>query len=574
MRGSQRAQLLLAAVLMLFATVRGQAKTVTYDWTVDYSFQSPDCVEKLIIAVNGVYPGPVVRATVGDTVVVNVKNVMPTEGVVIHWHGILQQGTPWADGTAYVSQCPINPGETYTYKFNVTRAGTYFYHGHYGMQRAAGFYGSLIVDPAPGTVEPFKYDGELSILLNDWWHTSMYNQELGLYSNPFRWVGEPQSLLIEGRGKYNCSLVPTGVANSGDCVTCNASNPLCAPYVLPVEAGKTYRLRVTSVASLSSLNFILEGHNMTVVEASGYYVEPVVVQNLDVYSGEAYSVLFTANQDPIRNYWAAVNVRGREPNTPTGLAVLNYLPNSATVLPTTPAPVSPVWNDFDLSLANAAAYKALAGYIEPIPMKSSRQLYLLNTQNSINGYLKWAINNITYVPTSAPVLGALKYNVTQELVPVPPDHYTAGYNISVPPTNPNTTTGSGVYIFKLNEVVDVCLQNANTLTVNNSEIHPWHLHGHDFWLLGYGTGVFDPSTDYAKLNYVNPPKMNTAPVFPYGWTVLRFVANNPGAWPFHCHIEPHFHMGMGVVFAEGVDNLPAIPAENLGCGASKSLIFP
>lgn len=89
MRGPLKAQLLLAAVLVLFAaTVR--AKTVTYDWTVDYAFKSPDCVEKLIIAINGQYPGPAIRAVVGDTVVVNVDNVMPTEGVVIHWHGILQ----------------------------------------------------------------------------------------------------------------------------------------------------------------------------------------------------------------------------------------------------------------------------------------------------------------------------------------------------------------------------------------------------------------------------------------------------------------------------------------------------
>lgn len=91
MRGSQRAQLLLAAVFVLFATVRGhQPKTVTYNWTVDYSLQFPDCVEKLTIAINGLYPGPVIRATAGDTVVVNVHNLMPTEGVVIHWHGILQ----------------------------------------------------------------------------------------------------------------------------------------------------------------------------------------------------------------------------------------------------------------------------------------------------------------------------------------------------------------------------------------------------------------------------------------------------------------------------------------------------
>lgn len=73
-----------------------------------------------------------------------------------------------------------------------TQAGTYFYHGHYGMQRAAGLYGSLIVDVAEGEKEPFDYDGEFSLLLSDWWHQSVHEQEIGLSSVPFRWIGEPQ----------------------------------------------------------------------------------------------------------------------------------------------------------------------------------------------------------------------------------------------------------------------------------------------------------------------------------------------------------------------------------------------
>ncbi|KAG6550759.1 hypothetical protein Mapa_007663 [Marchantia paleacea] len=556
---------------LLSVTVEGAVKT--YDWTVDYAFWSPDCVEKLIISINGGYPGPTIRATEGDTIVVNVLNKLPTESIVIHWHGMIQRGTPWADGTAFVSQCPINPEESFTYRFVVENPGTYFYHGHHGMQRAAGFYGSLIVDPKPTAVVPFKYDGELSIILNDWWHRSFYEQELGLVLKTFRWVGEPQSLLIEGRGAYNCSKVPTGaVPNSGDCVTCNASNPMCSPFVLPVEAGKTYRLRIASVASLSAMNFILEGHNMTVVEVDGHYVEPVVVNNLDLYSGEAYSVLFTANQDASRNYWAATNVRGRKPGTPTGLAVLNYLPNAATILPNTPAPVSPLWDDFVVSMEQARLYRARQGFITPLPRRrTNKVIKLLNTQNRYKGVIKWALNNVTFHPASTPLLAAYTYDLKDELSPPPPTSYTPGYDIFNPPANPNTTAGTGVYEFHLNDVVDIVLQNANSLNVNNSEIHPWHLHGHDFWVLGYGNGVFN-SSDYAKLNYYNPPLRNTAPLFPYGWTVLRFVADNPGVWPFHCHIEPHFHMGMGVMFAEGLNKMPPMPKETLGCGLTKKLI--
>jgi len=61
-----------------------------------------------------------------------------------------------------------------------------------GMQRAAGLFGSLIVSLPPNKKEPFTYDAELSILLTDWWHKSIYEQQLGLNSIPFQFVGEPQ----------------------------------------------------------------------------------------------------------------------------------------------------------------------------------------------------------------------------------------------------------------------------------------------------------------------------------------------------------------------------------------------
>ena len=60
------------------------------------------------------------------------------------------------------------------------------------MQRSAGLYGSLIVDPEEGKNEPFHYDEEINLLLSDWWHQSVHKQEVGLSSNPMRWIGEPQ----------------------------------------------------------------------------------------------------------------------------------------------------------------------------------------------------------------------------------------------------------------------------------------------------------------------------------------------------------------------------------------------
>ena len=56
---------------------------------------------------------------------------------------------------------------------------------------------------------------------------------------------------------------------------------------------------------------------------------------------------------------------------------------------------------------------------------------------------------------------------------------------------------------------------------DNSEYHPWHLHGHQFWVLAYGEGTYDPATSNATFNLVDPVYRNTAVVMPYSWTALR-----------------------------------------------------
>ncbi|KAF8012075.1 hypothetical protein BT93_I0260 [Corymbia citriodora subsp. variegata] len=567
----------IALLLCVFATMAlAEARVRRYKWDVKYEFKSPDCYKKLVITINGKSPGPSILAQQGDTVVVEVTNGLVTENLAIHWHGIRQIGSPWSDGTEGVTQCPILPGDTFTYRFVVDRPGTYLYHAHYGMQRVAGLYGSIRVSPPDGVAEPFAYDYDRSIILNDWYHKSTYEQAVGLSSNPFVWVGEPESLLIQGKGKFNCSKLSSPTL---DPAACNATSPECSPYVLTVIPGKTYRLRISSLTSLSALSFQIEGHNMTIVEADGHYVEPIEVQNLFIYSGETYSILFKTDQEPSRNYWITTNIVGRDATTktPPGLAVLNYYPNHPKRAPPTNAPAGPIWNDTAPRRAQSLAIKARQGYIHTPPPKSDRVIVFLNTQNKIDGYVRWSVNNVSFTLPHTPYLVALKDNLHHVFDQRPPPdllHDFKNYDIYSVANNKNATSSNAIYRLKFNTTVDIILQNANTMTVNNSETHPWHLHGHDFWVLGYGTGKFDPDNDPKKYNLANPIMKNTVPVHPYGWTALRFVADNPGAWLFHCHIDSHFYMGMGVVFEEGVDRVGKLPPEIMGCGETKGFKKP
>ncbi|KAL2316933.1 hypothetical protein Fmac_030809 [Flemingia macrophylla] len=544
-----------------------------YKFDVEYIFHKPDCVEHLVMAINGQFPGPTIRAQVGDTLHIALTNNLFTQGTVIHWHGIRQYGTPWADGTASISQCAITPGETFHYRFTVDRAGTYFYHGHYGMQRTAGLYGSLIVDLAEGQKEPFHYDGEFNLLLSDWWHKSSHEQEVGLSSIPFRWVNDPQSLLINGRGQHNCSMA--GHLINTTLPQCKfKGGEECEPQILQVDPNKTYRIRISSTTSLVCLNFAIANHKMVVVEADGNYVEPFTTDDIYIHSGESYSVLITANQYSNKNYWISVGVTGREPTTPQALTILNYKTtvSSDTIFPTSPPPNTPQFDGYNATKAFTHKIIALKGTPKP-PQQYDRRLHLLNTDNLVDGYERYAINNISLALPTTPYLAAIKYKIGGAFDQnPPPENFSADYDIFNPPVNHNSKTGNGVYMFELNHVVDVILQNSNELHGKVSEIHPWHLHGHDFWVLGHGEGKFKEG-DERKFNLENPPLRNTALIFPYGWTALRFRADNPGVWAFHCHIEPHLHMGMAVVFAEGVQDVEDIPADSIQCGLAKKIVM-
>jgi len=119
----------------------------TYDFTVNRGLIAPDGYERPVLLVNDAFPGPLIEANWGDKIIVNVHNNItgPEEGTAIHWHGLLQIGTPWEDGSPGVSQCPIAPGKSLTYEFVADLFGTTWYHSHYSAQYAGGVVGPIVI---------------------------------------------------------------------------------------------------------------------------------------------------------------------------------------------------------------------------------------------------------------------------------------------------------------------------------------------------------------------------------------------------------------------------------------------
>ena len=82
-----------------------------------------------------------------------------------------------------------------------------------------------------------------------------------------------------------------------------------------------------------------------------------------------------------------------------------------------------------------------------------------------------------------------------------------------------------------------------------------HLHGHDFLLLGQGTGTFPGSS---ALTLTNPPRRDTAIMLSSGWMVMAFQTDNPGAWLMHCHIGWHQVEGLALQFLERQSEIKAL----------------
>lgn len=114
---------------------------------------------------NGIVPGPEIRVTEGDKLRFIVKNEL-RESTAIHWHGLLLPNS--MDGVPFITQPPINPGDTFIYEFTARNAGSHMYHSHHNAaeQVTRGMLGAFIIDPLDTSREP-RVDADYNLVLND-----------------------------------------------------------------------------------------------------------------------------------------------------------------------------------------------------------------------------------------------------------------------------------------------------------------------------------------------------------------------------------------------------------------------
>ncbi|PIA57115.1 hypothetical protein AQUCO_00600087v1 [Aquilegia coerulea] len=543
-------------------TLVAEGETHYHEFVVQATPVKRLCKTHTKITVNGQFPGPTLEVRNGDTLVVKVVN-RARYNVTIHWHGVRQLRTAWADGPSFITQCPIQPGGSYTYRFTIEgQEGTLWWHAHSSWLRAT-VYGALVIKPRAGTSYPFATPKrEFPILLGEWWTSNpidVINQALRAGAAPnvsdaFTINGQPGDL-------YNCSRKDT--------------------VIFPVNSGETNLLRIINSAMNQELFFTIANHRLTVVGIDASYTKQLATSVIMLGPGQTTDILITTNQ-PAGRYYMAARAYATAPNVPfdntTTTAILEYqsIPCPATksrskskskskCTSSQPVfPFIPAYNDTQTVTAFTTSLRSPANIRAKVPTKVDVSLFFtvglgLNPCNpgrtcqGPNGTnFTASMNNVSFVlPSTLSVLQAFYRGVngvfTTNFPPFPPTQFDYTGNVSRALWTP--TRGTETYRLKFGSTVQLVLQGTNIFAAEN---HPIHLHGHDFFILAEGFGNYNPRTDPAKFNFVDPPLRNTVGVPVGGWAVIRFVADNPGAWLMHCHFDSHLTWGLAMVFL--VDN--------------------
>ncbi|CAD0087107.1 unnamed protein product [Aureobasidium mustum] len=506
--------------------------TVTYNLEITNTTCNPDgngAIECFLI--NGQQPGPVITANWGDQVVINVKNSLQNNGSSFHWHGVRQLNSVGSDGVGGLTECPIPPGGSRTYTFLATQFGTSWYHSHYSSQYGMGVTGTIVIN-GPATS---NYDIDLGPFpLSDWYYglatrvndITLYN----LQNNAPPPNGD--NILVNGKGM--------SASGAG------------AYAQMTLTKGKRHRLRLINTSVDNAIRVKLDGHNLTVIAADFIPTKPLTGQDWILLAvGQRYDVIFTANQTPGNYFFRAEaatdcfsgnNKGGRALFTYSGVTAAN--PTDSNEVPPsngcTELNTVPYWTQAVDQTQYQAQVKTLSTGVAP-GLTTNGQNFALWHLDTTAMMVNWDKPTLQYV---------FEQNTSY------PDPYAV---IEIP------TEGTWTYWL-------IQMGQQNPLP------HPIHLHGHDFFVLGSGAGVFDSST--ANLNFANPPRRDTSILPGLGWLLIAFPANNPGIWLMHCHIAWHISEGLGVQFIEAKNSIqmPDQSQFNSQCDAwrsySKDMAYP
>ncbi|KAF1978938.1 hypothetical protein BU23DRAFT_191023 [Bimuria novae-zelandiae CBS 107.79] len=495
--------------------------TRTFNLEIAEKTVSPDGFPKLAQVVNGQFPGPLIEACWGDTIVVNVRNTIKNNGTTVHFHGLRMLHENNFDGTNAIAQCPIAQGDSFTYKFQVRQYGHSWYHSHYSSQYGDGTFGPVIIH-GPSTA---NWDEEFApIMVHEWHHASAYDAFRESVTAP----APPQADLITLNGVGRNNELGTG-----------------SYFQQTFEKNKKYLIRITNSAVDFHFHFSIDNHMLQVVSVDYVAIEPFWTESLSVGIGQRYGVIVHANQTASANgrYWMRTEYFDGDPADSTFCQFphANFPPNQT-----------------DTQRVGIISYKG-AGSGDP---KTTRWPVTVGCEDAVfKPYFKWnvtppqndAIKQAQYIglDQSNEFHGAFRWTLAEQ---------PQWLNYSNPTLlNLANTSWDSDYVLKpytYNDPEGFVYFIINSGGGPNNLLggtHPIHLHGHDFAILSQGLGPFDLANPV--YNTANPPRRDTAMLNANGHLVLAYRTDNPGAWLLHCHIGWHAGSGMSLQILERQDEI-------------------
>lgn len=485
------------------------AKTHVFRWTTGWGTADVDGLgDRPVITCNGEFPWPDIRVDKNDRLEIYLTNGFndSTTMTTLHFHGIFQTDSNQMDGPPMVSTCPISPGDTMLYNFTVeNNVGSYWYHSHTLGQYQDGFRAMFIINDGEDNKDfPQEYDEEVIVSLADW-----YGETVDVLAPKFLSVNNPT-----GAEPIPRNLIINNTMN----LTWN------------VKPDTTYLLRIGNFGGFVSQYFWIEDHDMTVVQVDGIYVKPNTTDMLYVTVGQRYDVLVKTKKDASQNF--AIMQKFDD-------TMLDVLPgdlqlNCTSFLMYNQSAPKPEEHMVD-SLDFLDDF-----YLEPLNGKKllpdpDHQITLdVKMDNLRNGVNYAFFNNITYVAPKVPALITALTTGEDAL------------NSQVYGSNTNT------FVLEKDEIVEIIVNNLDTGT------HPFHLHGHVFQTLvrdiAYDADIGEEPHPYDPNDHpdypTTPMERDTIFLRPQSNFVIRFKADNPGVWIFHCHIEWHILQGLSIVLVE------------------------
>ena len=269
-------------------------------------------------------------------------------------------------------------------------------------------------------------------------------------------------------------------------------------------------MRLINAGAEGTQHFSIDEHNLTIVTNDYVPVTPYDTNAVTLGVAQRTDVLVRANGSPDRSYYMRSNIStvcdpARNPNA---VAAIYYQQADTSKLPNS----TPQKYDVDQCANDPLAKTVPAESLTPPPSPALTETIEIGLGFNKSGNQLFFMNNSSFCGDyNSPIL--LLAN--------------AGNNTAYP-AHPEWNS----YNVGTNSSVRIVLYNTTPLW------HPMHLHGHNFWVLAEGNGIWNGTVT----NALNPQRrdvqiIRSGSTDDPGYLVLEFATDNPGIWPLHCHIS-------------------------------------